>query len=157
LSRRPPEALSRRARSCVQRAWPMEGLPTVKRCMLISKIHMATVTAARVDYMGSLTIPRGVMEAAGILPFEQILVANTRNGERFTTYAIAGEDAGEFCLNGAAARLGSPGDRIIVLAFAWIEEAEARSHTPTVVHMGEGNRIDRVSRDGPPGGEETRP
>ena len=129
----------------------------MKRCMLLSKIHMATVTAARVDYAGSLTIPRPVLEAAGILPFEQILVANTRNGARLTTYAIAGDEPGVFCLNGAAARLGSPGDRVIVLAFAWLDETEARTHVPTVVCMGEGNRIGKVTGGRPPRGEEARP
>ncbi len=117
------------------------------RCVLLSKIHFAVVSDARVDYDGSVTIPPEVMDAAGLIPHEQVLIANVRNGARFTTYAIAGAEPAHFCLNGAAARLGAPGDRIIILAFAWMDEKEARSHVPRVVHMNDENGI--VRAEGP--------
>jgi len=112
--------------------------------MLLSKIHFAVVSEARVDYEGSITIPPEAAEAAGFLPGERVLVANTRNGERFVTYVMIGAEPGRFGLNGAAAKLGVPGDRVIVLSFAWMDEEEARSHRPRRVFMDESNRIKRI-------------
>ena len=119
----------------------------MKRCMLLSKVHRAVVSAADTDYEGSLTVPPEVMEAAGFLPHEVVQVANIANGARFTTYAIAGTEPGHFQLNGAAARLGAAGDRIIVFTFAWMDSEEAGAHRPRVVHMDEANRI--ASVEGP--------
>jgi len=121
----------------------------MQRCMLLSKIHRAVVSAGDVDYEGSLTIPPEVMEAAGIREHETVHVANVANGSRFTTYAIAGTEPAHFQLNGAAARLGSPGDRIIVFTFAWLNAEELGDHRPRVVHMDEANRIVRVEGPAP--------
>ena len=118
------------------------------RHMLLSKIHRATVTACDLEYEGSLTIPRESVEAAGLLAGEQILVANLSTGARFETYVMVGEKKGEFRLNGAAARLGAPGDRIIVMAFAWMDAGEAARHEPRLVYVDEKNRIVRVEGPG---------
>lgn len=102
--------------------------------MLRAKIHMARVTGAELEYEGSLAIDRDLMDRAGILPYEKILVANVENGERLETYAIPGERGSrEFCLNGAAARRGKVGDRIIILSFAHMTEDEALVHRPRVL------------------------
>ncbi len=116
----------------------------MQRCMLLAKIHRAVVSETALDYEGSLSIPPEVMEASGILPYERIMVANVSNGQRFWTYAIAGTESGHFCLNGAAARLGSPGDRIIAFTFAQVDAEEAPKHRPRVVLMDESNRIVKV-------------
>ena len=121
----------------------------MQRCMLLSKVHRAVVSAAELDYEGSLTVPPEVMAAAGFLPNEAVQVANISNGERFTTYAIPGGEPAHFRLNGAAARLGAPGDRIIVFTFAWVDSEEAAAHRPRVVHMDEANRITRVEGPAP--------
>ena len=121
----------------------------MQRNVLLSKIHRAVVSAGDVDYEGSLTIPPEVMEAAGIAEHEVVHVANVANGKRFTTYAIAGAEPARFCLNGAAARLGAPGDRIIVFTFAWLDAGEIDAHRPRVVHMDEANRITRVEGPAP--------
>ncbi len=120
----------------------------MQRSMLLAKIHRAVVSEAALDYEGSLTMPPEVMEAAGILPHEKVMVANVSNGARFWTYAIAGTKKAWFCLNGAAARLGSPGDRIIILAFALVAADEAAEHRPRVVVMDESNGIVRVEGPG---------
>jgi aspartate 1-decarboxylase len=116
----------------------------MQRSMLLAKIHRAVVNETALDYEGSLTIPPEVMEASGILPYERIMVANITNGRRFWTYAIAGTESGHFCLNGAAARLGTPGDRVIAFAFGQVEAEAAAGHRPRVVLMDESNRIVRV-------------
>jgi aspartate 1-decarboxylase len=112
--------------------------------MLLSKVHRAVITDADVDYVGSLTMPPEVVEAAGFLQHEQIMVADITTGARFWTYVMVGEEAGKFCLNGAAAKLGAPGDIVIIFTFAWMDEAEAKPHVPRVVHMDEKNAIVRV-------------
>jgi len=113
--------------------------------MLKSKIHRATVTMADLHYAGSLTLDPLLMEAANILPNEQIQVLNINTGARFETYAIPGErGSGTVCLNGAAARLGHPGDLIIAITYSWMSLEEAREHTPKVVHVDGANRIVRV-------------
>ncbi len=110
--------------------------------MLKSKINPATVTSSHLWYDGSLTIDQDLMEAAGILPDEQIHVLNLNNGERLVTYAIAGErGSGVICLNGPAARSGLIGDLVTVLAYAQITEEEAKTFRKTVVKVDEKNRI----------------
>ena len=109
--------------------------------MLKSKLHMARVTDAQLDYNGSLTIDLDLMDAVGILPFEKILVANVENGERFETYAISGaRGSGTICLNGATAHKGSIGDRVIIFSFAILTPEEAAGHTPRTMRLNEHNR-----------------
>ena len=112
------------------------------RCMLKSKIHRAVLTDADLNYMGSITIDRDLLEAADILPFEKVQVVNNNNGARFETYAIEGEaGSGCVCLNGAAARLGQPGDILIILSYIQLDDQEARQHKPQVVFVDENNKI----------------
>ena len=112
------------------------------RTMLKSKIHRATVTDANIDYEGSITIDRTLMEAADIIPYEQVHVLNISNGARFTTYAIEGEaDSGEICLNGAAARLAVKGDLVIILTYHNVPEEETKDYRPKVVHVNKNNAI----------------
>ena len=110
--------------------------------MLKSKLHQACVTHADVNYEGSLGIDIELMEAVGLHPHEKVLVANISNGHRFETYAIP-EPFGsrKIVLNGAAARLGRPGDRVIIMSFAWLDEAEARQgrHGPRVLRLDQSN------------------
>lgn len=110
--------------------------------MLRAKIHRATVTAKSLDYVGSITIDEALLERAGIIEFEKVLVANLASGSRAETYAIAGKrGSGEVCLNGAAARLGEVGDRVIVMAFAFAEDAEVeKGWKPLIVKVDEKNR-----------------
>lgn len=112
------------------------------RFMLKSKIHRAVLTDANLNYVGSITIDRNLLEAADIIPYEKVQVVNNNNGARFETYVIEGEPgSGEICLNGAAARLGQPGDILIILAYAQVDEGKAKDHKPQVVHVDENNRI----------------
>lgn len=113
------------------------------RNMLKSKIHRATVTGADIDYEGSITIDTKLMEAADILPFEHVHVLNLNNGARFETYAIEG-DKGEICLNGAAARLAIKGDMVIILTYQQMEEEEARTYTPKLIHVDRNNDITSI-------------
>ena len=107
-----------------------------------SKIHRATVTEANLNYEGSVTIDSDLMDAADILPHEQVQVLNVNNGERFDTYAIRGpRGSGVICLNGPAARLAHVGDRVIILTYAILEREELLRHVPTVVLVDERNRI----------------
>jgi aspartate 1-decarboxylase len=110
--------------------------------LLKSKIHRAQITAANVDYEGSLTIDRAMMDRIGLYPYERILCSNMANAARFETYAIPGDPgSGQIILNGAAALLGKPGDRITIMSFTLIEENEARSWKPRVIVLGAGNAI----------------
>ncbi|MFN4183013.1 MAG: aspartate 1-decarboxylase [bacterium] len=109
------------------------------RLMLKSKIHGATVVSTNLNYEGSCTLPLSWMNLANILPYEQVTVLNLNNGERFDTYAIPGGE-GEVEINGAAARLAQPGDRILILTYTWMKELEAEEWQPTVVLVGEKNR-----------------
>ena len=111
----------------------------MRRRMLKSKIHRATVTDANLNYVGSITLDSGLMEVADIREWEQVAVLDIDNGARFETYAIVGEP-GEVCLNGAAARLVQPGDRVIVITYAEYEDAELDGFEPTVVHVDTENR-----------------
>ncbi len=106
------------------------------RTMLKSKIHRARITEANVNYEGSITLDKKLMEAADILPYEQVDVLNVNNGTRLTTYAIPGkEGSGEVCLNGAAARLGVKDDIILILSYCLVSDEEARQFTPKIVHV----------------------
>jgi aspartate 1-decarboxylase len=116
------------------------------RRMLRAKIHQATVTDVNLEYDGSLTIPADLMEKLGILSGEQVEVANLQTGARLTTYAIRGRRAGRFQLNGAAARCGLPGDRIIVMVFGLLEDEAARRHRPLIAKLGPDNRLRRLLR-----------
>lgn len=107
--------------------------------MLKSKIHRATVTEANLDYIGSVSIDRELMRLADILEWEQVAVVDINNGARFETYAIPGT-AGQICLNGAAARLALPGDKVILLSYADLEEAELEGYSPTIVFCDELNQ-----------------
>lgn len=112
-----------------------------------AKIHRLTITEADLDYVGSLTLDPALMEAAGLLPFEQVQVANVNNGARFETYVIPGlPGSGTVCLNGAAARLGTPGDRAIVIAYGWLDESELDSFRPALVFVDDHNRVVSVER-----------
>src|SRR5262249_42618599 len=104
------------------------------RSMLKSKLHRATVTQADVNYEGSLTLDRDLLEAADILPYEDVHVWNVTRGTRFRTYAMEGEaGSGVVCVNGAAAHLASPGDLIIVATYMLIDNATSRHHRPRIV------------------------
>ena len=116
--------------------------------MLKSKIHRATVTGADIDYEGSITLDPVLMEAADIIPYEQVHVLDINNGARLTTYAIEGTPgAGEVVLNGAAARLVHAGDLVIVLTYGQFQEEEARSHRPKLVYVDKDNRVVRVAEE----------
>ncbi len=113
-----------------------------RRRMFASKIHRATVTGADVDYEGSVTIDQDLLDAAGILEWEEVQVWDVTNGARLATYAIAGErGSGDICINGAAAHLVRPGDLVILATFVDLDDAAARAHTPTVVFVDEQNRV----------------
>ncbi len=115
------------------------------RCMLKAKIHMATVTDCILRYEGSISIDEDILEAAGMLPYEQVHVSNLDNGERFTTYIIPGERGGRgFMLNGPTARKAIPGDRIIIFSYSWMDEEEISAAVPRVLIMDEENRIKEV-------------
>ena len=102
--------------------------------ILKSKIHRVTVTEACLDYIGSITIDRALMDAANILPGERVYIVDNNNGERFDTYVIPGEaESGVICLNGAAARRVQPGDVIIIMSYAQMTPDEARNFKPTVI------------------------
>ncbi len=116
------------------------------RLMLSAKIHRATVTEANLHYEGSITLDPDLMEAAGILPYEQVHVLDITNGARLETYAIRGERGSrEVCINGAAAHLVKEGDLIIILAYRWMAEEEALRAAPRHVYVDEANRIVRVT------------
>lgn len=120
--------------------------------MFKSKIHRATITQADLHYKGSLTLDKDLMEAAGMLPYEEIHVLNINTGARFTTYIIEGErGSGTVCLNGAAARLGAPGDLIIALTYCTMSAEEARTWQPTCVHVDKSNHITEVVNGDAPG------
>ena len=113
--------------------------------MLKSKIHRATITDANLHYPGSLTLDPLLIEAAGMLVNERVQVVNINTGDRFETYIIPGERGkGTVCLNGAAARLGQPGDLIIAITYVQLDAEEARVHIPKVVHVDGQNQIVRV-------------
>jgi aspartate 1-decarboxylase len=107
-----------------------------------SKLHRVKVTEADLNYEGSITVDRRLLEAANILPYEKVQVVNLSNGTRFETYVMVGRpDSGTVCLNGPAARLGQRGDLVIVISYCHLESQEAERYLPTVVHVDGNNRI----------------
>jgi aspartate 1-decarboxylase len=121
----------------------------VRRRMLKSKIHRAVVTDANLHYVGSVTIDPDLLDAADILEHEQVAIVDIDNGARLETYAIAGvRGSGDLCLNGAAARLVQPGDRVIVISYADYDDVEMEGYTPRVVHVDTSNRqVDEVTAE----------
>lgn len=119
----------------------------MNRKLLVGKIHRATVTQSDIAYEGSITIDSVLMKAAGLMEFEQVHVANVDNGQRLETYAISGEaESGVVCLNGAAARSGVTGDRVIIMAYGDVEDKQARFHVPKVVTVDGKNKVIAVSQ-----------
>jgi aspartate 1-decarboxylase len=117
------------------------------KSMLKCKIHRATVTDAVLHYEGSITIDKTLMDAAGLVEYEQVHIWNVDNGNRFTTYAIDGEPgSGVICLNGAAARQVSKGDLVIIAAFSTYDEKELADFRPTLVYVDRRNRITGIKR-----------
>ncbi len=117
------------------------------RSLLLAKIHSCTITASNLNYMGSISIDETLLDAAGILPYEQVQVVNIANGERFITYAIAApRQSGAIELNGAAARLGMKGDRIIIMTYGQFTPEELKNHSPTVVLVDDKNSLQEVHR-----------
>ena len=115
--------------------------------MLKGKIHRATVVQAELEYIGSITVDKDLVEASGILEYEKVQIVNINNGSRFETYTIAGErGSGLICLNGAAARCVQVGDKIIIMAYCNMDEKEAKDHKPRVVFVDEKNKIEKLSR-----------
>ena len=113
--------------------------------MMHGKIHRATVTEANLEYMGSVTIDSDLMQLAGILPGERVQIVDNNSGSRLETYTIAGAPgSGVICLNGAAARLVQPGDKVIIMAYAQMTEQEALSLVPKVVMVDERNKPMKV-------------
>ncbi len=118
--------------------------------VLKCKLHRACVTHAELDYDGSCAIDRDLMDRAGILPYEQIQIYNITNGERFTTYAIVAEAGSRIIsINGAAAHKAAPGDRIIICAYASLDEKEMASFKPSLVYLNEYNHITRTGEQIP--------
>ena len=114
---------------------------SVRLHLFKAKIHRATVTHADLDYEGSVTVSGELLDAAGILEHEQVHIWNVTRGTRLTTYALRGDDdSGIVCINGAAAHLAKPGDKVIIAAFAEVDAAEAAGWQPTVVFVDEQNR-----------------
>jgi aspartate 1-decarboxylase len=116
--------------------------------MFKSKLHRATITQADLNYVGSVTIDRELLEKSGILTGEKVQILNLNNGERFETYTIEGAaGSGIICINGAAARLVQVGDKVIIIAYALMDENEAKTFAPTVVVLDEKNRIVRIKHE----------
>ena len=114
--------------------------------MLKGKIHRAVVTQAELNYMGSITIDKTLMEAAGIIENEKVQIVDNNNGARLETYVIPGKrDSGIICLNGAAARLVQPGDEVIIIAYAMMDEEEAKAYKPKVVFANPDNTIKEIT------------
>jgi aspartate 1-decarboxylase len=113
----------------------------MQRTMMTSKLHGVTVTQCNLEYMGSLTVDRNLLEMAGLIPNEHVQVVNLENGARFETYVIEGEaGSGIIGANGGAARLCVEGDRLLVIAYGLMTEEEIATHEPTVILVGEGNQ-----------------
>jgi aspartate 1-decarboxylase len=112
----------------------------MQRRMMKSKIHRAVVTDANLDYVGSISLDAELMILGDIRPWEQVSVLDINNGARFETYAMPG-DAGQVCLNGAAARLVQPGDKVILITYADYDDAELEAYEPRIVHVDDANRV----------------
>jgi len=118
------------------------------RCMLRAKIHMATITESNIAYEGSITIDEAILKDAGMLPYEQVMVSNVNNGERFETYIIPGKKhSGEICLNGPTARKGVVGDKVIIFCYSYFKDIEIQDFKPKIVHVNTKNRIVRKKQD----------
>lgn len=116
--------------------------------MCKSKIHSATVTEANLQYRGSITVDASLMETANILPYERVQIVNLNNGSRVETYVIPGsKDSGTICMNGAAARWAQPGDKIIIISYAVMEDQEARQHQPKVIFVDQRNAIQKIESE----------
>ena len=112
------------------------------REFLYGKIHRATVTEANLDYIGSITIDKVLLDASGIKENQKVEILNINNGERFSTYVIEGKpNSGVICLNGAAARKAAINDKVIIVAYALLNDDEVKSHTPKIVHVDSKNAI----------------
>lgn len=112
------------------------------RCILRTKIHIATVTESNLSYEGSITIDETILKKAGILPYEQVMISNLNNGERFETYAIPGKKgSGEICLNGPTARKGVVGDKIIIFCYNYFEDSEVKGFKPKIIRLDEENKV----------------
>lgn len=110
--------------------------------LLKAKLHKATVTEANLNYTGSITIDKDIIDQAGIFIHEKVQIVNNNNGARFETYVIEGKSgSGVLCLNGAAARLVQPGDKVIIMAYAQMTPEEAQTHKPVVLLLGDNNQI----------------
>ena len=110
--------------------------------LLKAKLHRATVTEANLNYTGSITIDKDIIDQAGIFIHEKVQIVNNNNGARFETYVIEGKSgSGVLCLNGAAARLAQPGDKVIIMAYAQMTPEEAQTHKPVVLLLGDNNQI----------------
>ena len=121
------------------------------RTMLKGKIHRARVTEANIDYEGSITIDKDLMEAADILPYEQVHVLDVDNGARLVTYAIEGErGSGVICMNGAAARLVYKGDTVIIISYCTLSDFEAHNHVPRLVYVNSKNQIFKKPKEACP-------
>lgn len=115
------------------------------RTMMNGKIHRATVTEANLNYVGSITIDQNLIDAAGMMVNEKVQIVNNNNGARLETYIIPGErGSGVVCLNGAAARLVQPGDKVIIISYVMVAEEKAKEHQPKVVVAGENNEIEQL-------------
>lgn len=116
--------------------------------MFKGKIHRATVTEANLNYVGSITIDKDLIDKAGILPGERVQIVNNNNGARLETYVIEGEaGSGMICLNGAAARLVQPQDVVIIIAYTWMDDKEARDFEPKVVFVNDKNEIIEIANE----------
>jgi len=113
------------------------------RCILRAKIHIATVTESNLSYEGSITIDETIIKKAGILPYEQVMISNLNNGERFETYVMPGKK-GEVCLNGPTARKGVVGDKIIIFCYSYVEDSKLKGFKPKIVILNEENKILKV-------------
>jgi len=112
------------------------------RCMLRTKLHMATVTESNLAYEGSITIDAALLKEAGILPYEQVMISNMNNGERFETYVIPGRNnSGEICLNGPTARKGAVGDKVIIFCYSYLEDSKAKALKPKIIKLNAQNKI----------------
>lgn len=121
------------------------------RTMMKAKIHRARVTEANLNYVGSVTIDKDIIDKVGILPHEKVQIVNNNNGARLETYVIPGErGSGVVCLNGAAARLVQPGDTVIIVTYATLSDEELISFKPKVALMGEDNKVEQVIEQEPP-------
>ena len=115
--------------------------------VLKSKIHRATVKQAALDYVGSITVDKELLDASGILEYEEVQIVDVNNGNRFSTYTIAGEEgSGMICLNGAAAWCVSEGDKIIIMSYALMNPEEVTENPPKVVFVDDDNKISRITR-----------